>query len=78
MTREEFLQKWATNVVEDATTDPLFDAYQDDKDKDELCQLIVRRVVLDMLYDYGYGSLDIHEALSVLREWFVNSSPTLL
>lgn len=76
MTREEFLQKWAANVVEDATTDPLFDAYQDDKD--ELCQLIIRRVVLDMLYDYGCGSLDIHEALSVLREWFVNSAPTKL
>lgn len=74
MTKEEFLQKWSANVVDDVTTDPLFDG----NDIESICRLVIRRNVLEMLFDFGCGSLEIHEAISILREWFVNSSPIKL
>ena len=85
ITREEFLHKWAVNVLDrNDENDSLNDILADDETPmderlDEVCTLVVRRVVLDILHDLGRpADGDIAVALSTLREMFVNSSPVKL
>ena len=84
MSREEFLQKWAVNVLDRTDENDLLNEILEDEERpmeerlEEVCQLVIRRNILEMIYDVGYGDVDIYEALKIVRGMFINSSPIVI
>lgn len=81
MTKEEFLQKWAGNVLDLNDRDDVLNEILHDEDiphderLNEVCALVVRRNVVDMLTDLGEEVRSIEEAVAILRGMYINSAP---
>jgi hypothetical protein len=78
MTREQFLAKWATHVWDYADADdPLHDVLTDeetpmDERIDHICLMVIRRNILDMLYDFGHSQNgNIGDAVKLISKWLV-------